>query len=192
MLFSHTSGPVHLAVDGEGYYEALRGKGMNWSVLHDGFRGASQSLGMIESTCSPPLESIAPGFVLASSCLATGGRKLTLLSQSKRSLWETSLPANKAWPTLARAPKAMRIARATLEMARAIGPNNPLDFDDVRGQSVQVYDLANGKLELTAQASPVLDAGGNFALSPSGERFAVLNAGAIQVFMLPPAPALPQ
>ena len=39
--------------------------------------------------------------------------------------------------------------------------------------------------------SPILDAGGNFALSPSGNRFAVLNAGSIQIFDLPPAPPVP-
>ncbi len=34
-------------------------------------------------------------------------------------------------------------------------------------------------------ASPILDGGGNVAISPSGKRVAVLNAGAIQVFELP-------
>ena len=33
--------------------------------------------------------------------------------------------------------------------------------------------------------SPILDAGGNVAISPSGRRVAVLNGGAIQVFELP-------
>jgi len=40
---------------------------------------------------------------------------------------------------------------------------------------------------LTTPASPVLDGGGNVAISPSGKREAVLNAGAIQVFELPPS-----
>jgi hypothetical protein len=40
-------------------------------------------------------------------------------------------------------------------------------------------------------ASPVLDAGGNVAISPSGTRVAVLNDGAIQVFELPAPPPLP-
>jgi hypothetical protein len=34
---------------------------------------------------------------------------------------------------------------------------------------------------------PVFDGGGNVAISPSGRRAAVLNAGAIQVFELPAA-----
>jgi len=55
---------------------------------------------------------------------------------------------------------------------------------------VRVFDAVNGKVALEAPASPVLDAGGNAAISPSGRRVAVVNAGAIQVFDLPP-PAKP-
>jgi hypothetical protein len=59
----------------------------------------------------------------------------------------------------------------------------------VKAQVVEVYDAADGRRVLTVQASPVLDGGGNVAISPSGKRVAVLNAGAIQVFELPePAP----
>ena len=69
---------------------------------------------------------------------------------------------------------------------------SPLDFDDVKGQLVEVYDAAGGKLALKASASPVLDGGGNVAISPSGKRVAVLDAGAIQVYELPALPPLPQ
>jgi len=63
----------------------------------------------------------------------------------------------------------------------------PLSFDDVKGQLVEVYDTTSGMRVLTTPASPVLDGGGNVAISPSGKRVAVLNAGAIQVFELPPS-----
>jgi hypothetical protein len=46
-------------------------------------------------------------------------------------------------------------------------------------------------MALEAPASPALDSGGNVAISPSGKRVAVLNAGAIQVFELPAPPPLP-
>jgi hypothetical protein len=56
---------------------------------------------------------------------------------------------------------------------------------------VRVFNAANGKVALEAPASPALDSGGNVAISPSGKRVAILNAGAIQVFDLPAAPPLP-
>jgi hypothetical protein len=55
---------------------------------------------------------------------------------------------------------------------------------------VRVFDAASGNVALEAPASPPLDGGGNVAISPSGRRVAVLNAGAIQVFDLPAPPPL--
>ena len=195
MLFSRVNNAIHLPIDGDGYYEALRGDGPRWMISFEYFQGASRPLGWVESTCNPALDAIAPGIVLASGCTPTGARHLVVLSRDRDKdharLWETALAPTKIWPLLASSADGLRMARATLEVGHPIGPYNPLDNDEIRGQSVQVYDLATGKVELTVSASPVLDAGGNFALSPSGRRFAVLNAGAIQVYDLPPAPAVP-
>jgi len=42
-------------------------------------------------------------------------------------------------------------------------------------------------LKLEAPLSPMLDGGGNVAISPTGRRVAILNDGAIEVFDLPAA-----
>ena len=76
-------------------------------------------------------------------------------------------------------------------MRSAVSARSPLDRDNIKGQLVEVLDAADGHLALETAASPPLDAGGNVAFSPSGNRVAVLNAGAIQVFELPPPPQLP-
>jgi len=190
-LFSRVNSTVHLPIDDEGYYEALRGKGSTWIISHDGFRGATSLLSQIDSICSPPLDAVAPGVVLVTSCSPGGGSRLTALTEDKRRLWETSIGPTRVWPVLAVAADSARVARATLETAHPVSASNPIDFDEVRGQNVQVYDLATGKVVLNTPASPILDAGGNFALSPSGNRAAVLNDGAIQVFDLPPATPIP-
>ena len=190
-LFSRVSGSVHLPVDGEGYYEALRGRGSSWTISHDGFRGATSLLSQVDSSCSPPLDAVAPGVVLVTSCLPLGGFRLTVLTQDKRRLWETVVPPTHVWPVLDVAPGSGRFARATIETNHPVNASNPIDFEDIRDQTLQIYDLATGKVALTAPISPVLDAGGNFALSPSGNRVAVLNGGAIQIFDLPPAPPIP-
>ena len=222
MLVSRVSGIINLSLDGEGYYEALRGNGLNWLITYADFSGNATPVEEVESTCYPTLDAMAPGLVMASACTDYGGRRLTVLArdpkryrsqgpdsaqngiqtnvaqtkgvqtqqQSNRRLWDVSIPPTKVWPLFTRASEGLRIARATLDVTHPVSPSTPLDMDDIRGQSVQVYDLATGKLELTAAASPILDGGGGFALSPSGKRFAVLNAGAIQIYDLPPAPAL--
>jgi hypothetical protein len=56
-----------------------------------------------------------------------------------------------------------------------------------------VYDTESGKLVLVRDASPVLTAGQNVALSLDGKRFAILRNGAIEVYDLPPVtPAAPK
>jgi hypothetical protein len=192
MLFTHIEDHVvHLPVDGDGYYEAARGKGLNWLISYRDFSGSANPLLQIDSTCYPSLDVLAPGLVLASACADLGARKLTALTRDKRRLWDVPISSTRVWPILVRATDAPRLARATLELNHPIASNSPLDRDDIRGQTVQIFDLATGKVVLTGPASPVLDGGGGFALSPSGKRFAVLNEGAIQIYDLPPVPALP-
>jgi hypothetical protein len=208
MVVSRVPGVVNLSLDGDGYYEALRGNGLNWVISYTDFSGNSTPVLPVESTCYPALDVMAPGLVLASACQGYDGRRLTAMmrdpdlhpdqsqglnpdgTKNNHRLWELFIPPTKVWPQFARASDSLRIARATLDVTHPMGPSAPLSTDDIRGQSVQVFDLATGKLELTVAASPVLDGGGGFALSPSGKRFAVLNAGAIQIYDLPPVPAL--
>jgi hypothetical protein len=195
VLFSRINGPVHVPLDGDGYYEALRGSGTSWTVAFDSLRGASTPMASIESDCEPALNALSPGLVLATVCTASGTRRLTALLRDRdlqhTHLWDASVPPTRVWPQLASSVNGLRLARETLEVTHPVGPYSPLDNDDIRGQTVQVYDLGTGAVRLTAPASPVLDGGGNFALSPSGNRFAVLSDGAIQVFDLPPAPPIP-
>jgi len=190
LLFTRVDhGVIHLPVDGEGYYDAIRGNGPNWLISYRDFSGFDTPVLPVESTCYPSLDVLAPGLILASACTADGGRKLIALTRAKHRLWEVSTPPTWVWPVLVQ--EGPRLARATLDVTHPIGPSAPLDREDIRGQNIQVYDLATGRLALTVPASPVLDGGGGFALSPSGQRLAVLNAGAIQIFDLPPAPPLP-
>jgi hypothetical protein len=91
------------------------------------------------------------------------------------------------WPLLVMAPDGSRLARETLVLKRTVNEykHKPLlSADDLMGQMVRVFDAADGKVMLEAPVSPMLDGGGNVAISPSGRRVAILNAGAIQVFEL--------
>ena len=84
-----------------------------------------------------------------------------------------------------RSPDGLRLAREALSISRSVRGGATLSQDDIKGQQVEVLDVADGRVVLEAAASPILDAGGNVAISPSGRRVAVLNSGAIQVFELP-------
>jgi hypothetical protein len=189
MLVSRVRTTVHLPVNSDGYIEALRGNGRDWILNLNFFSGGSKILGKVESDCSPALQFISQQEALATTCDAAGGRLVVAVSTDGRRLWQASSPPTQVWPILVMAPDGSRVARETLTVDQPVNAFSPLSFDDVKGQLVEVYDAAAGKLELKAPASPVLDGGGNVAISPSGKRVAVLDGGAIQVYELPaPAP----
>ena len=184
-------GLVHLPIDGEGYYDAVRGMGTSWQITYRSLGGGDTPMLSVESACTPPLDVLAPGIVLVSACRDDGGRRLSALTRDKRRLWDAQVQPTHVWPLLAHSENGTRVARATLDVTHSINAGAPLDPEDIHSQTVQVFDVATGRVAITGPASPVLDGGGNFALSPSGNRFAVLNEGSIQVYDLPPAPPLP-
>jgi hypothetical protein len=83
------------------------------------------------------------------------------------------------------------MAREVLAVSHEITDRAPLDREDIKGQLVEIFNAADGQLVLETTASPILDAGGNVAISPSSRHVAVLNAAAIQIFDLPAPPPLP-
>jgi hypothetical protein len=114
------------------------------------------------------------------------------MATNGRRLWEDSPSVVLIWPLVVMAPDGSRLARETLAVDHPISASSPLNSEEIKGQLVEVLDAANGKVALEAPASPALDAGGNVAISLSGRRVAVLNAGAIQVFELPAPPPVPE
>jgi hypothetical protein len=190
MLVSRTRSTVHLPINAGGYLEALRGNGPMWVVNLSYFTGGSRIVGRVDSTCSPVYDFVSQSEFLVKAC-ASGGNRLVAFTTDGRRLWEDGMASSEIWPITVASPDGSRLARETLQASRPVNPNNALDLDDVKGQWVRIINAADGNVALEATANPPLDAGGNVAISPTGRRVAILIDGAIQVFELPPAPALP-
>jgi hypothetical protein len=191
MLVSHIHSAVHLPINDEGYLETLRGRGSGWDLNFNHFTGGSTILGKVDSVCSPLLDFISPTEFLVTTCGSSGEPRLVAMSTSGHRLWEDPSLGSSVWPLLVSGPDGSRIARETLMASHAVNASAPLGTEDIKGQDVQVLDAASGKLVLRAAASPILDAGGNVAISPSARRVAVLMEGGIQVFDLPTPPRVP-
>jgi hypothetical protein len=188
MLTSRARTTVHMPINAEGYLESLRGRGHEWALNLESFTGGSRVIGKIDSTCAPVLDFISNDEVLVTTCNPDNSRWMIAMSTNGKRMWNVASPRTHIWPRLIMAPDGKRVARETLVVTHAVDAFSPLSFEDVKGQLVEVYDASDGKVELTAPASPVLDGGGNVAISPSGKRIAILDAGAIQVYELPEAP----
>ena len=191
MLVSHIKSAVHLPINSDGFLETLRGNGKEWVVNLTHFDGGSSPLGAIDSICSPMLDFISAREFLASTCEANGDPRIVAMTTGGQQLWHSQGSNSAIWPILVTGGDGSRIARETLTVSHGVNAFAPLGTDDIKGQDVQVLDAATGKMVLRAQASPVFDAGGNVAVSPSGRRVAIIMAEGIQVFDLPAAPPLP-
>jgi WD40 repeat protein len=191
LLVSRARSAVHLSINSEGYLEGLRGQGMNWMLNLDYFTGGSRMLGGVESTCMPDDNFITDNLILAIGCGPYGESWLTAMTTAGRRLWKAQTPSTAVWPQLTVGLNGQRLALATLDISHSIDSFAPIGAEDVKEQSVTVFDSATGDIALVSPLSPILDAGGNVAISPSGRRVALLNAGAIQIFELGAPPALP-
>lgn len=188
MLVSRVSTPIHLPIDSDGYLEILRGLGMEWNLNLSHFTGGSRLVGRVDSQCSPVLNFLSAQEFVADTCGPTGEPRLVALSINGRHLWETPPGIPSVWPLLAVSSNGLRLAWESLMVDQSVNAAAPLGTDDIKGQDVQVMDAATGRLVLRAAASPVFDAGGNVAISPSGRKAAIIMNGNIQLFDLP-APA---
>jgi hypothetical protein len=191
MLVSRVNEAVHLPIGSDGYLETRRSKGMAWDLSFDYFSGGTTPVGTVDSVCTPFLQFLSSAEFLATACSSAGDPHLSAFTVEGHRLWQNANPVADAWPVLFTSAGGLRFARESLLVTQAINASMPLSPDDIKGQDVQVFDAATGKLVLRAAASPIFDAGGNVAISPSGRRVAILMDNNIQIFELPAPPAIP-
>jgi len=184
MLVSRVRTTLHLPINSTGYLENLRGRGADWILNLNYFSGGSKMLGSVESACQPEDSFLSEKEILIEACNAEGASKLVAMTTEGRTLWITQAPDTEVWPQLTVAPNGARLAWSTLDINHAVTGFAPLSAEDVKEQSVTVFDAATGDIALVSPLSPILDAGGNVSISPSGRRVALINAGAIQIFDL--------
>jgi hypothetical protein len=178
-------------MNSEGYLMKARDKDGHWLLNLEFFAGGGRVLGRVDSRCPPDYSFVSDRELLVTACDPAGNWKLVAMSASGELMWESRNSTNGIWPLLEMAPDGSRIVRETMLLNRPLAhyKKRLLGAKDFQGQIVRVFDAADGTLAMEAPVSPMLDGGGNVAISPSGRRVAILNAGAIQVFELPtPAP----
>jgi hypothetical protein len=192
MLVSRSPSAVHLPINSDGYLDSVRALGDTWLLHLNFFSGGSRILGQVDSTCSPLFDFLSQREVLVTTCSPTGAGKLVAMGTDGRRLWEAQTPDTTIWPLVVKAPDGSRLAREALAVSHPVTAGASFSQDEIKGQLVEVLNAADGRVALETAASPVLDGGGNVAISPSGRRVAVLAGGGLQVFELPPPPTLPE
>jgi len=181
---------VQLPINRDGAIAALHGNGVEWMVNLDYFTGQTRELGMVKSDCAPDLDFLSESMALVTACSNRGDNALVAMTTTGGTRWIDLTTDRLVWPLIATARNGLRFVRESLYMSHQVGVSSPIGGNDIKGQWVRVFDAATGRVVFETQATPMLDAGGNVAISPSGRRVAVLNGDTIQVFELPVPPAL--
>jgi len=190
---SETRHPVDVPLVENGYLNLLEGKDPGkWVMQREVLRGGDpQVIAEVKSSCMPTLMTLSHSVALAVGCPPKGGNDhvVSAISLKGDVLWQDRWKPRYIWPTFDYAEDGSRFAYGSLQINRDIGSMDFFGQEDVVAQMVGVFDTESGKLELTKDASPVLSAGHNYALSSDGRRFAILREGAIEIYDLPPVAA---
>jgi hypothetical protein len=182
-----TESPIHVPVSSSGYVGVARSKEEDQFVIRFvPFAGQSSILGKVASTCTPHENFLNEKALVIESC----GPKspdtfLDAWTTDGKKLWNGRRDGHLVWPTFAYSLTGNRFALSLLHVSHTIDLVDSINDEDVREQVVQVYDSATGALLMATNASPILTAGQNFALSEDGERLAVLREGAIEIYKVP-------
>jgi hypothetical protein len=185
---SETRSSVDLPLLTDGFLSLLEGKDPGkWIIQKQVLHNDPQTLAEFKSSCLPTLFTVSDTVTLAVGCPPKGGgdHLVSALSSTGELLWQDKWKRRYIWPTFEFAEDGTRFAFGSLELNRDIGFMDYFGADDVVAQMVGIFNTKSGKLELTKDASPVVSAGHNYALSRDGRRFAILREGAIEIYDLP-------
>ena len=186
---SDGTAPIMLPLMGDGLLDMLEGKAPGYWAMRDlPFHGEARLVTEVKSGCRPSVKPLSATVVLVEGCYLDGNdHAIEAVSMDGRELWRDRWQNRYVWPWFDMARNGTRFAYESIAVNRPVSSFDAIYPEDVVAQMVGVYDTQSGKLLLVRDASPVLTAGQNVALSADGTRFAVLRNGAIEVYDLPPA-----
>jgi hypothetical protein len=171
----------------EGYLQAIAAKDNKWMIRYRPFRGEARQLAELDSTCRPTIEMVSKDVSLVITCPRSGNdHVVTAVSMEGKKLWEQRWESRYIWPTFQLAQDGSRFAYSSLQVSHSIGTMDPVDETNIMNQMVGVFDTQTGHLSLVKNATPILSAGQNYALSQDGLRMAILREGAIEIYNLSP------
>ena len=181
---------VNLPLNSDGILEVLEGKPDNWVISFAPMTTGPnpekpKPIAELSSTCRPAVSFLNHETLMATRCTKSRDHSQLVLDLKGNRLWEHELDGNHIWPTIARSEDGSRFAQGTLKVAGYFSVSNVPGNSDISGQMVDVFDTASGKVLMSAPATPIYDAGQNFALSADGKKFAILHDGTIEIYDLP-------
>jgi hypothetical protein len=179
-----------------GYFTQQKVSDARWNVYFHPFERPRPNSGDlvagVDSSCEPSQKVLSEQTVLILSCPPKrGDRFVAAYSLDGHKLWDGRWQSNFTWPAFRVAENGATVAISWLAVNRPVTPTQGINDEEVQSQVLTVLDAHTGALRMGLVVSPIVSAGGNFALSADGNRLAVVNRGAIEIYDLPPPAAPP-
>ncbi|HEX6494966.1 MAG TPA: hypothetical protein VF018_05750 [Acidobacteriaceae bacterium] len=195
VMSAHAEVAGDLPATTDGFFTQQRLKENVWKVVFHPYEKPEPSSGdtiaQIDSACEPSEKVLNEQSLLVLSCRpGRDERFVAAYSLNSKKLWDGRWQSNFTWPAFRVAQDGTSVAISWLAVNHPVSDREPINDEDVQNQVVSVLDSRTGSLRAALQLKPIVSAGGNFALSADGNRLAVLNRGAIEVYDLP-APVPP-
>jgi hypothetical protein len=176
----------------DGYVETVPRRWSRWELRYVPFGGASKSIAEFNSKCEPRLDVLSSNAVILTNCPSSnGGNGVMALTLEGKPLWTIGTDRNLAVPRLTSSTDGGAVALSRLRLAAPADMRLPtIKEDNILGQQIDLFDAASGKIRLEASASPARVYGQDYALSPDGQKLAVLKTDKVEIFDVPPAQAM--
>jgi hypothetical protein len=194
MLSAHADAAGDLPATVDGFFSQEQVKENVWRVRFHPYEKAEPTGGdivtQVESACDPSEKVLNERSILVLSCPpGHDDRFVAAYSLDSHKLWDGRWQSNFTWPAFRVAQNGTSVAISWIAVNHAVSAMASINDDEVQNQVLSVLDSRTGALRLAVLLKPIVSAGGNFALSADGNRLAVLNQGAIEIYDLPvPAP----
>lgn len=182
-----------LAATGAGHIAIVDEGQQHWAFDFHPYHGDVKELSSFDSSCRP-----TPRFVSSSEFISFGchgGSEPHVLggfNMHGEEMWEQSMPGDLVAPSFVFAPASGRFAMGRVLGMMPADDTGLVPTETLTSQNVVVYQTESGKQILRVDCSPIARAGQNFALSPDGMGLAVIHAGGIEIYDLPPLSAQEQ
>ncbi|MGI8771343.1 MAG: hypothetical protein ACR2JE_07890 [Acidobacteriaceae bacterium] len=196
-LAAKSERPGPLPTNVEGFVTQVQTRPNHWELRFHPFEKPEKNGGdivaQLMSSCPPQTDFVNASTVLVLSACSTHApdRQADAVGVDGKKLWTGRWRADFAWPTIAASTGGSDFAIAWIAVDRPVAQYDSFGDTEVRGQFVDVLDAKTGGLRLALLVQPIASAGENYALSPDGNRLAVLNKGMIEVYDVPAAPPPP-
>lgn len=187
LVTAEVSNPVDIPILADGFFDTSPDQDTRYiDARFVPFHGESRNLRRIESACPLIEEPLSGDALLVIACSGNVGEHVAAaIAMNGRLLWQQRWPGNRLWPMFATTESGTRFACSYLNVKQTSKQQPELTPADIGSEPVTVYDTVSGQPLLIIAAFPLLGSEQNYAISPDGDRLAVLQDGNLQVYDLP-------